>query len=70
MDEAMPAASSLFGRESELDVLGRLLDDIHVRGGALAVTGGPGVGKSALLAQAAASAGQRGILVLQATGVQ
>ncbi len=66
----MPAVSLLFGRESELDVLDRLLDDVHDRGGSLAVTGGPGVGKSALLAEAAARAAHRGMLVLQATGVQ
>jgi DNA-binding CsgD family transcriptional regulator/tetratricopeptide (TPR) repeat protein len=70
MDEAMSAASSLFGRESELGVLDQLLDDIHSRGAALAVTGGPGVGKSALLAEAAANAAGRGMLVLQATGAQ
>lgn len=66
----MPAASSLFGRESELGVLDQLLDDIHGRGASMAVTGGPGVGKSALLVEAAAHAAHRGMLVLQATGVQ
>jgi DNA-binding CsgD family transcriptional regulator len=66
----MPAASMLLGREAELDVLDRLLDDARVRGGSLALTGGPGVGKSALLAEAAARAAQHGMLVLRATGVQ
>jgi AAA ATPase domain len=70
MDEAMPATRSLPGRESELDVLDRLLDDIGGQGGSLVVTGGPGIGKSALLAEAAARAAHRGMLVLQATGVQ
>ena len=66
----MLTASSLVGRESELHVIDQLLDDVHGRGGSLAVTGGPGVGKSALLLEAAARAADRGLLVLQATGVQ
>ena len=66
----MFATSSLVGRESELHVIDQLLDDVHDRGGVLAVTGGPGVGKSALLLETAARAADRGILVLQATGVQ
>jgi predicted ATPase len=63
-------ACSLLGRESELDVLDKLLDDVHARGGSLEVAGGPGVGKSALLGEAAARAADRGMLVLRATGVQ
>ncbi len=66
----MAAPSLLVGRESELAALDRLLDDIHGRGGSLVVTGGPGAGKSALLAEAAARAAHREMLVLQATGVQ
>ena len=66
----MLTASSLVGRESELHAIDQLLDDVHDRGGALAVTGGPGVGKSALLLETAARAADRGMLVLQATGVQ
>jgi DNA-binding CsgD family transcriptional regulator len=70
MGEAVSPGSSLVGRESELDVLDQLLDDVHTRGGCLEVTGGPGVGKSALLAEAAARAAVRGMLVLHVTGVQ
>jgi len=70
MNDAVTAGSSLVGRESELRVLDQLLDGIHAGGGSLAVTGGPGVGKSALLTEAAARAAGRGMLVLQATGVQ
>ena len=51
-------------------MLDRLLDDIRARGGSLEVTGGPGVGKSALLGEAAARAADRGMLVLRVTGVQ
>jgi predicted ATPase len=66
----MSTASSLVGRESELRVIDRLLDDVHGRGGSLAVAGGPGVGKSALLAETAARAADHGMLVLRASGVQ
>jgi DNA-binding NarL/FixJ family response regulator len=66
----MVTASSLVGRESELQMLDQLFDGVHRRGGSLAVTGGPGVGKSVLLLEAAARAADRGILVLQSTGVQ
>ena len=70
MGEAVSPGSSLLGRESELDVLDHLFDDVHARGGSLEVTGGPGVGKSALLGEAAARAANRGMLVLHITGVQ
>ena len=70
MGEAVPPGSSLLGRESELDVLDRLFDDVHARGGSLEVTGGPGVGKSALLGEAAVRAADRGMTVLHVTGVQ
>jgi DNA replication protein DnaC len=60
MAEVVSAGGPLFGRESELDVLDRLLDDIHGRGGSLAVTGGAGVGKSALLVETASRAASRG----------
>jgi predicted ATPase len=70
MVEAVSPGSSLLGRESELGVLNQLLDDICGGGGSLEVTGGPGVGKSALLSEAAARAADRGMLVLQVTGVQ
>src|SRR6516162_11814772 len=70
MDEAASPGSLLLGRESELGVLDQLFDGVHVQGGSLEVTGGPGVGKSALLGEAAARAADRGMLVLHATGVQ
>jgi AAA ATPase domain len=70
MDQAMLPASSLVGRESELQLIDQLLDEVHGRGGSLTVSGGPGVGKSALLLEIALRAADRGMLVLQATGVQ
>ena len=70
MDNAMPAVTPLLGRESEIRLLGELLDRVTDQGGALVVSGGPGIGKSALLGEAAGRARDRGMLVLKVTGVQ
>jgi DNA-binding CsgD family transcriptional regulator len=51
-------------------MLDQLFDGIRDRGCSLGLTGGPGIGKSALLAEAAERAAERGMLVLRATGVQ
>jgi DNA-binding CsgD family transcriptional regulator len=65
------AVGQLYGREHELGVLtdmaGRLGEGA---GGALVVRGEPGIGKSALLAAAAAQARDSGVRVLSAVGVQ
>ncbi len=66
----MSEVTSLLGRESETRVLDDLFDHVHEHGGSLVVSGGPGVGKSALLGEASAGAKGRGMLVLTATGVQ
>jgi DNA-binding CsgD family transcriptional regulator/tetratricopeptide (TPR) repeat protein len=66
----MPAVTSLLGRESEVRLLGELLDRVTDQGGALVLSGGPGIGKSALLGDAARRARDRGMLVLKVTGVQ
>ena len=66
----MPAVTSLFGRESETQVLAELIAHLPDRGGSLVVSGEPGVGKSALLREASTRAQDRGMLVLTATGVQ
>jgi DNA-binding CsgD family transcriptional regulator len=59
----------LHGRAAERAAVAALLDDARIaRGGALVVSGLPGVGKSALLADAAARAGD--MQVLQARGVE
>lgn len=47
-----------------------LLDDVHQHGAALVVRGEPGIGKSALLAEAGRAAADRGMLVLRMSGVQ
>ena len=49
---------------------GGLLDRVTDQGGALVVSGGPGIGKSALLGEAVKGARERGMLVLKVTGVQ
>jgi len=60
----------LLGRETELDALTALLDDVEQTGAALVLRGEPGIGKSRVLGEAAAVARDRGITVLSATGVQ
>jgi DNA-binding CsgD family transcriptional regulator len=64
-----PTAQQLLGRQRELDVLDRLLVAARAgRGGALAVYGEPGVGKTALLAYAFAAG--RDVHVAHAVGVE
>jgi DNA-binding CsgD family transcriptional regulator len=60
----------LLGRDAEIELLASLLDGIHEGGGALVLYGEPGIGKSRLLAAAAALAREHGFMVLSATGVQ
>jgi DNA-binding CsgD family transcriptional regulator len=67
---AREAAGLLLGRAAETEVLTSLLDAISSGGGALVLRGEPGIGKSRLLAAAAAHARGRGIALLTATGVQ
>jgi hypothetical protein len=63
-------AGPLLGRETETKLLTSLLDAIHSGGTALVLRGEPGIGKSRLLAEAAAVARDRDIAVLSTTGVQ
>src|SRR4051794_9952051 len=65
--EEQPA---LYGRDCELSVLDALLGGVRERGDALLVLGEPGIGKSALVAAASATARARGFQLLTATGVQ
>jgi predicted ATPase len=67
---ALKIDGPLLGREAETELIARLLDGIETGGGALVLRGEPGIGKSRLLAEAAARAHQRGITQLSATGVQ
>ncbi len=66
----MITLTPLIGRESESRLIVELLDGVPERGGALLVHGAAGVGKSALLAEAAEQARRRGMTVLATTGVQ
>jgi DNA-binding NarL/FixJ family response regulator len=69
MTTGLPSRPVLYGRARELVAIDRLLAAARDgRGGALAVSGDPGIGKSALLAYA----GQRaeGLRVLHAVGVE
>jgi DNA-binding CsgD family transcriptional regulator len=60
----------LYGREPELGVLADLVEGVRNRGGVLLVRGEPGIGKSTLLAAAAAQATDHGFHVLSTVGVQ
>jgi DNA-binding CsgD family transcriptional regulator/tetratricopeptide (TPR) repeat protein len=60
----------LFGRDAEIEHLTGLLDAVEHSGGALVLRGEPGIGKSRLLAEAAALARQREMTVLTMSGVQ
>jgi predicted ATPase len=60
----------LFGREAEISVIGQLVARIPERGGALLVRGDPGIGKTALLAVASATANSQGVSVLHTAGTQ
>jgi DNA-binding CsgD family transcriptional regulator len=64
------ATTTLVGRERELVAIEALLDGAGERGGALLLRGEPGIGKSALLAEAARCAAAGGLRVLSAAGVQ
>ncbi|MFL5955073.1 MAG: AAA family ATPase [Gaiellaceae bacterium] len=58
------------GRSHELDVIEELLERVGERGGALALVGEAGVGKSALVDVAREFALARGMRVLRTTGVE
>ena len=60
----------LYGRDTELGVVVDLVEGVRNRGGVLLVRGEPGIGKSTLLAAAAAQATAHGMQVLSAVGVQ
>lgn len=68
--DADPPASLLYGRDQELARVRDLIDHVSDRGGALVIRGEAGIGKSALLSQAAMRAKERGLSELTATGVQ
>ncbi|MFJ3903956.1 AAA family ATPase [Streptomyces sp. NPDC090025] len=61
---------SLIGRESEMRTLADFLADIPRAGGTMVVLGDPGVGKTALLTEAAGRAGAGRMSVLRTVGVE
>jgi DNA-binding CsgD family transcriptional regulator len=61
---------SLVGREEELRLLQSLVEGVHEHGGALLIRGDPGIGKSALLAEASARAREHGVRVFGTTAVE
>lgn len=61
---------ALFGRASQTDVLAALIDGVRTQGGAVLVQGAPGIGKSALLADAAIRASAAGFTVVHVLGDQ
>src|SRR2546423_168939 len=66
MTDAAPSR----GRARELGVIGGLLDGVRQHGGALIVTGEPGIGKSFLIQEAARLAETAGLGVLRTVGVE
>ena len=70
MNNPIAVTPPLFGRAAELRSVEALTAGAPERGGALVVSGEPGIGKSALLATAALHATERGMRVLKATGLE
>jgi DNA-binding CsgD family transcriptional regulator len=64
------AHGRLVGRDEDVGAVRRFVDDGARGGGALLLSGDPGVGKTALLDAAAAHARAVGVRVLRATGAQ
>ena len=62
--------ATLVGRDSELALVGAFLDQAAAEGGALLLTGDPGVGKTMLLDAAATTAGAAGTRVLRVAGAE
>ena len=60
----------LLGRDTELTALTSLIDEVTVRGAAVAVLGEAGIGKSSLLRAAADYGRQAGLTVLRTEGVE
>ncbi|MBV2353856.1 AAA family ATPase [Streptomyces sp. J2-1] len=60
----------LIGRTEELHFIRRFFTEASVRGGALVITGDPGIGKSALLGAVTEDAQANGATVLRVAGVQ
>ena len=64
------AGVELIGRDAETERIDTVIAQLHQGGGALVVSGEPGIGKSALLADARARAEAAGARVLETVGVE
>jgi MoxR-like ATPase len=64
------AGFELIGRDAETERIDAVIDALPERGGALVLSGEAGIGKSALLAHAAARAETTGARVLETVGVE
>jgi DNA-binding CsgD family transcriptional regulator/tetratricopeptide (TPR) repeat protein len=64
------SGSGLFGRATEIAIVDRLVTQIPDSGRALVLRGNPGVGKTALLKIASATASSKGLSVLHTCGTQ
>ncbi len=64
------SGSGLFGRDAEIAIVDRLVTQIPDRGRALVLRGDSGVGKTALLTVASATARSKGVSVLHTSGTQ
>jgi DNA-binding CsgD family transcriptional regulator/tetratricopeptide (TPR) repeat protein len=62
--------SQLIGRDAELGLIERLLEESGQRGHSVVVRGDPGVGKSALLQETSAMARAAGARVLEVSGIE
>ena len=63
-------ATLLFGRDRDLEVLHDFIDQASADGGALLLSGAPGVGKTVVLDAAATHATETGVHVLRAAGAE
>ena len=63
-------ADRIVGRQDDLAWIGSFLGAVPTSGGSVLLSGDPGIGKSALLDEAAAEARLRGLAVLRAEGVE
>src|SRR5258707_9594505 len=72
MTVSVPTAATgeLIGRDEEVAWVDALLDSVRGRGGALVISGEPGIGKSALLERARARASSLGARTLATAGVE
>jgi hypothetical protein len=70
MEQNAIARTALVGRDSDGGVIAGMIERARERGGALVIRGGPGIGKTALLATAVEEAARRGMRILKTTGVQ